>query len=89
MFINSDRKGLNSVFIRGVLISNPLLVYIDLMVSIGLTSCFRVLLLMHSMVVKFMLRLIFMNKGIVFTNKMSLLILMLFLDFITPLGTVI
>ena len=81
--------GSNYQQIRTVLISNHLLKYIDLMVSIELKICFRFQLIMHYVMVNFMLQLMVTNKGILLTNNMSFLMVMLLLDFIIYLGTVI
>ena len=89
IFINSSIINSNYPFIRLVLISNTLLVYIDLSIPIEPTSLFIVLLMVHFMVVNFMFQLMFLNKGILFTNYIPPLVVMFLLDFIISLVTVI
>ena len=68
---------------------NPLLVYIVLMVPIELGILFRVLLLIHPMVVNFKLRMMVEKKGIFLKNKISLLIVIFLLALIISLGNII
>ena len=69
MFVNSALMGSNYLFIRVVLISNPPLMYMYLTVSIEYVVWFRLLFLMHSMIVNLILRLMVANKGIFFDKK--------------------
>ena len=81
----------NYLSIRVVLITNPLLVQIDLTVPIDIeiTIFCRVLLLMHSMAVNFILWMMVENKGALLKNNISALMVIFLLVSIIYFGTVI
>ena len=64
MFVSATLIGYNYLSIRLVLILNPLLMYIDLIFPIEIMIRFGFLLLIHSMVANFILRLMVTKKGI-------------------------